>query len=146
MKGGRGVVKTVREGWRVHMQGGSTDGTKQREGRRVLTAGGREGGRERGREGGRERGREGEREGGRDGETERGREEGEREEGEREGGMVRQREGGRRERGRRERGREGERDGKTEGMHTVVGGLWCANKSNHSTAEVTTWMRHPWRA
>ena len=60
----------------------------------------------------------------------------------REGGMVRQREGGRE----GERGREGGRDGKTEGMHTVVGGLWCANKSNHSTAEVTTWMRHPWRA
>ena len=83
------MVKTGREECRAHMQGGSKDGYKQREGRRVLTEGGREGG--------------------------------------------------------KERGREGERDGKTEQVHTVVGGLCWANKSNHSTAEVTTGMRHPWR-
>ena len=50
MKGGR-VVKTGREECRAHMQGGSKDGYKQREGRRVLTERGREGERERGREG-----------------------------------------------------------------------------------------------
>ena len=47
MKGGR-VVKTGREECRAHMQGGSKDGYKQREGRRVLTERGREGERERG--------------------------------------------------------------------------------------------------
>ena len=80
------MVKTGREECRAHMQGGSKDGYKQREGRRVL-----------------------------------------------------------RREGVKERGREGERDGKTEQVHTVVGGLCWANKSNHSTAEVTTGMRHPWR-